>query len=386
MTITRQPVSQNDRSGHRPHDNQQDPNRWQHYGPRYDQRAHSGWPQRGATGGNTEQLTRALGWFSIGLGLAQIMMPRSVARLIGVNDDQATESVLRAVGVREIASGIGILTQPNPAGWVKARVGGDVMDLALLGAELNADDAQRDRVTKTMVAVAGVTALDVYCSQQLSGQPSGNQQWTGPRTDNRRLSDQQLPARDNQSRDGQRKPAVRQQQGIHVVKAITINRSPEEIYQFWHNFENLPRFMSHLASVQVMDGQRSHWKAKAPAGMTVEWDAEIIDDTPNERISWRSLEGSDVPNAGSVRFKPAAGGRGTVVTVEIQYEPPGGKLGTAIAKLFGEEPEGQVQDDLRAFKQVMEIGEVVRSDATPWGPRIAQRPAQPLSEKEMAQH
>jgi uncharacterized membrane protein len=164
---------------------------------------------------------------------------------------------------------------------------------------------------------------------------------------------------------------------------ITINRSANEIYAFWRDFENLPRFMSHLESVQETEGQRSHWKAKAPAGMTVEWDAEIIDDTPGERISWRSLEGADVPNAGSVRFKPATGGRGTVVTVEIEYQPPGGALGAAIAKLFGEEPQQQVSDDLRIFKQVMETGEVVRSDATIHGPHLAQRPAQPPKPKEL---
>jgi uncharacterized membrane protein len=163
----------------------------------------------------------------------------------------------------------------------------------------------------------------------------------------------------------------------------TVNRPADEVYAFWRDFENLPRFMEHLESVQVTDEKRSHWRAKAPAGMTVAWDAEIIDDTPGERISWRSLEGSTVPNAGSVRFKPATGGRGTVITVEIEYQPPGGAIGATIAKLFGEEPEQQVSDDLRRFKQVIETGEIVRSSATIYGAHLKQRAAQPPKPKEL---
>ena len=151
---------------------------------------------------------------------------------------------------------------------------------------------------------------------------------------------------------------------IPVNKSIVVNAEAEELYQFWHDFENLPRFMRHLESVTVLDGRRSHWKATGPAGTTVEWDAEIIDDRPNELIAWRSVEGADVANAGTVRFRPAPGGRGTEVTVELEYDPPGGVVGKTIAKLFREEPGQQVHDDLRAFKQVMEVGEVVLSDAS----------------------
>ena len=163
---------------------------------------------------------------------------------------------------------------------------------------------------------------------------------------------------------------------MNVTKTTTINRPPEELYRFWRDFENLPRFMRHLEAVKVTAPGRSHWKAKAPAGQTVEWDAEVTEDRPNELIAWRSLEGADVANSGSVRFTPATGGRGTVVRVEVQYDPPGGKAGALVAKLFGEEPEQQVQDDLRAFKQVIETGEVVLSEATVDGTHIVQRPAQ----------
>ena len=164
---------------------------------------------------------------------------------------------------------------------------------------------------------------------------------------------------------------------MHVTKSITVNRPPQEVYRFWHEFPNLPRFMSHLESVEVTGDRRSHWRAKAPAGMTIEWDAEIVDDQPDRLIAWRSIEGSDVAHAGVVHFEPAPGGRGTEVRIEVDYDMPGGKLGQLAAKLFGEEPAQQVHDDLRAFKQVMETGEVVRSDATTVEGRMRKHPGRP---------
>jgi uncharacterized membrane protein len=163
-----------------------------------------------------------------------------------------------------------------------------------------------------------------------------------------------------------------------VNKSIVINASAEEVYQFWRDFENLPQFMRYLESVTVTGEGRSHWVAKAPGG-SVEWDAEITEDRPNQSISWRSLEGSEVETSGTVRFEPAVGGRGTVVHVQLDYNPPGGALGALFAKLFGEDPDGQMQTDLRRFKQVIELGEVVVSDGTLTGEGYTeQRPAQPL--------
>lgn len=147
-------------------------------------------------------------------------------------------------------------------------------------------------------------------------------------------------------------------QSIKVEKTVTIAKSPEELYRFWHNFENLPNFMKHLKSVKVIDEKRSHWIANAPMGNSVEWDAEIINDQQNKLIAWASVEGADIDNSGFVRFQPASAGRGTEVKVVIEYNPPGGVVGSAIAKLFGEEPEQQVGDDLRRFKQIMEAGEI----------------------------
>lgn len=155
--------------------------------------------------------------------------------------------------------------------------------------------------------------------------------------------------------------------GTKVEKSVTINRSPEELYAFWRNFENLPRFMNHLESVRVTGEKSSHWVATAPAGTTVEWDAEIFNERANELIAWRSLEGADVDSAGSVHFEPATGGRGTVVRVILKYDPPGGVVGAAVAKLFGENPEQQIDEDLRRFKQVMETGETATTEGQPSG-------------------
>lgn len=146
-------------------------------------------------------------------------------------------------------------------------------------------------------------------------------------------------------------------QGIKVEKSVTIDRPAHELYAFWRDFENLPRFMDHLESVTVIDPRRSHWIAKAPAGQRVEWDAEIHNEIPDELIAWRSLPGSEIANAGSVHFTPIADDS-TEVRVVLSYEPPAGRVGDAVARLFGEAPSQQVQDDLRRFKQVLEAGEV----------------------------
>ncbi len=157
--------------------------------------------------------------------------------------------------------------------------------------------------------------------------------------------------------------------GIRVEKSVTIDARPEQLYLFWHDFTNLPRFMDHLESVEKLDGGRSHWKTKGPAGTKAEWDAEIINDVPFELIGWRSVEGSQVDNAGSVHFTPAAGGRGTTVRVLLRYDPPGGVLGAAVARVFGEDPELQVQEDLRRLKQILETGETPTIDGQPTGRR-----------------
>jgi uncharacterized membrane protein len=154
---------------------------------------------------------------------------------------------------------------------------------------------------------------------------------------------------------------VNARKAVKVERAVTIARPRNELYDFWHDFTNLPQFMEHLASVRVDSPTRSHWKAKAPAGSDVEWDAEIVNDVPNEIIAWKSVGDADVANAGAVNFSDAPGGRGTIVKVTLDYEPPGGKLGAFVARLFGEDPDRQVREDLRKFKQLMETGAITTS-------------------------
>jgi uncharacterized membrane protein len=276
----------------------------------------------------TERLARGLGWFGIGLGLAEVLSPQGVARLIGAEEESA--GTLRAFGFREIASGLGILSQRRPQVWLWSRVAGDAMDLSFLLKQMASENTKRNRLAAATAAVLGVTALDVIYSRRLT-------------------------------RMGARPGA------IHVEKSVTINRPPEELYNFWHNFEDLPRFMNHLISVRKTGENRWHWVARGPARMNIEWDAEIVDEKPNQYIAWQSLEGADVDNIGAVYFQPAPGGRGTVLRAVLEYRPPAGILGARIAKLFGEEPEMQLNVDLHRFKQMMETGEIPTTYGQPAG-------------------
>jgi len=300
-----------------------------------------------------DKLAKGLGLFSIGLGIAEIAAPGSLGHAIGLSDSKTDRMILRAFGLREFSDGIGILTMSRPAGWLWGRVGGDLLDLSYLGRALASRKSQRNRVMLALAAVAGVTALDLLASTQVS---SGRAQ--------------------KQSRSAGDAPAA--DHGLSVRQAITVNRPPSEVYQFWHNFENLPRFMDHLESVQVTGDGRSHWKAKGPAGKSVEWDAEMTEDQPNRRIAWRSLPGADVENAGVVEFQPAMGGKATEVSVQLRYNPPAGVIGATVAKLFGREPNQQIHRDLRPFKQLLETGEVTKSDATVHG---HPHPAQPSNNR-----
>jgi uncharacterized membrane protein len=297
---------------------------------------------------NAEQLARGLGYFSLGLGLSELLAPRAIAKISGL--DEKDTGVIRLMGLREILHGLGIFAQgrrPKEAVW--SRVAGDALDLAALGAAFASPKTAKGRLAFATANVLAVTALDVICARALSSNDSTS---TG---------------------------------GTIVKKSIIIDKTPEELYQFWHNFENLPTFMKHLESVSVTGDGRSHWVAKAPGG-SVEWDAEVIEDRPNELIAWRSLEGADVDNSGSVRFERAPGNQGTIVHVDIEYNPPGGVVGSVVAKLSGEEPGQQVYDALRNLKQIMEVGELVVSDGTIWdNGYLTQRPAQPASGADLAQ-
>jgi uncharacterized membrane protein len=153
--------------------------------------------------------------------------------------------------------------------------------------------------------------------------------------------------------------------GFHVREAIVIERPIEEVYRFWRSFENFPQFMNHLERVVDLGNQHSHWVAKGPAGSSVEWDAEIINEVPNKVIGWKSLPNSDLVTAGSVNFDAMRGGQSTQVTVHLQYAPPGGRLGKFVAQLFGDEPSQAIREDLHRLKRLLESGEKPPTLASP---------------------
>jgi uncharacterized membrane protein len=298
-----------------------------------------------------ESLAVGLGWFSVALGLAELAAPRELSRLIGIPDDNDTAiSTLRACGARELANGLAILSEPDRAAWLWSRVGGDAIDLSLIGTAYRRGDSDSTRLGAAAAAVAGVTALDALCAAWLSG--------AGDR-DLRRLG----------------LSGGRDERSVRVEHVTTINKPIEELYAFWHDFQNLPRFMRHLESVETLSGSRTRWRAKAPAGTTVEWEADIVAEREPEWIAWQSVPGSGIQNSGVVRFDRAPGARGTEVRVQLEYRPPAGTLGRGVAWIFGEEPDQQVKEDLHRFKQLMETGEVPLSEGMGlW------RPAQPVSD------
>lgn len=265
-------------------------------------------------------LARALGWFSIGLGVAELFAPRRIEKVIGVKKKHT--GLTRSYGLRELTAGIGLLTAnaTKLSPWMWSRVGGDMMDIASLGTGFTSRRNDKGKLAIATAVALGVAAADILCSMKLTQEEAG--------------------------------------QTRSVRRSVSIRKSPEELYQFWRNFENLPRFMYHVKEVHTTGGTRSHWIARGPGGAKVEWDAEIVDDQPNQLIAWQSLPGSDVDNWGTIRFEPALNRKETVVAVELGYNPPAGTLGAITAKLFGEAPEQSVKDDLRRFKQLMETGEI----------------------------
>jgi len=166
------------------------------------------------------------------------------------------------------------------------------------------------------------------------------------------------------ARKGTAQPSDYHDEGIHVVVSYLIAKEPRELFEFWRNFENLPKFMNHLKLVTCQGPTRSHWVARGPAGISVEWDAEIINEEPNRLISWRTIGQADVDSAGTVLFVPAANGQGTRVHVNLDYIPPAGRLGQAIAKIFGDDPAQVIREDLRRFKQIMETGDIPATAST----------------------
>ena len=296
-------------------------------------------PRTNGVDRNGQRRAAGLGLLGIGLGITEVAAPAALARLIGAEDSATARAVLRTFGLREIASGIGILARPSSADGVWARVAGDALDLALLGAVLASSSSRRGRAAASIAAIAGIAALDVLVAKRLGARGLPH------------------PAR-----------------AVHLVKSITINRPPSELYAFWHDFQNLPRFIAHLKSVEV-NGRISTWRARGPAHLPLAWQAEVTQERMNESIAWRSLPESTLVSRGVVRFVPATGDRGTQLTIELVYEAPLGKYAAAFAKLFGVEPGQEIEADLRRLKQILETGEVMRSDASIHRGRHPARPS-----------
>ncbi|MFI7075292.1 SRPBCC family protein [Micromonospora sediminicola] len=299
---------------------------------------------------------------SLGLGVAQLAAPETVRRISGVDDSATSRAVVPLVGARELVHTAGLLTSRRKGVWVWTRVVGDAMDLTSLGMAIAHRGGRRRRLVGVAGAVGGITVVDLLTAVQAT--------------------------RAKKTRSAAAVRGARKGGPMELTATTTVRKSPQEVYAFWRDLGRLPMFMAHLEEVRSTGDRTSHWSASAPFGKSVEWDAEIVDEVAGEKIAWRSIGNADVPNAGSVRFVPAPDGVSTEVQVVLTYEIPGGAVGKAVAKYFGEEPHQQLDDDLRRLKQVLETGEVVRSDGAPWGKRarkeFPQRPAQPLSDSELA--
>jgi uncharacterized membrane protein len=280
---------------------------------------------------STDTLARGLGLASLALGVPQVAAPDRFAEAVGAEPGAGTRDLTVGIGVRELTAAAGLLLRGSSPTFLWSRVAGDVMDLVLLGGALRRGGPGRGRTAAATAAVAGIAALDLVAARRST------------------------------------RGDVSSFRGLELTAAITVAKTPEQVYDFWRGLERLPSFMEHLEQVEWTGEGRTRWTAKAPLGRSVSWEAELTEDVRGEVMAWRSLPGADVDNSGSVRFTPAPAGRGTELRVHLRYAVPGGRAGATVARLLGEDPHQQVEDDLRRCKQVLETGEVVRSDGTPEG-------------------
>ena len=295
--------------------------------------------------GSTNAAARNLGWFSLGLGLAQVAAPGAMARLVGLPADGTARGTMRLLGVREIGTGVGLLVQAKPTPWLWARVGGDAMDLTLLLRALWSPETDRTRALLAAASVAGVAAVDVMTGLRMAGEPAEPYE-------------------------------ARHDRPVHVRAAVTINAPITEVFQYWDGFQRLPEFIQDAATVEATGAGTSRWTVAAPAGASLTWDLAITETRDIERISWQTGESSPISAAGDVRFRAAPGGRGAEVVFDARFDPPGGDLGKSIGGALALTMSTKLGNDLRRLKQLIELGEVVRSDdSIVPGPNPAQPPA-----------
>lgn len=277
------------------------------------------------------RLAQGLGWYSLGLGVAQLVAPRLFARALGVKGGGG--ALVRVLGVRELLSGLGLLGSKRAVGSLSARIAGDVVDLALLGLAIAQPNNGRRRLIAATAATAVATGLDVLARRHLAADPSR---------------------------------AERVAAETRVGKAITIDADPGDVYAAWRHLDNLTAIFPELRGVERLDALRSRWTARGPGGVKLRWEAEIVDDVPGEMIAWTTVNGW-LDTEGVVRFMRAPGGRGTEVVVEMRYHTRGRALGRAAAAGLGLEPSLVLDRGLRRLKQLIEIGEPMRARADEGG-------------------
>lgn len=304
-----------------------------------------------------DRLVVALGCASAIVGARLLLAPRAAVEAIGAGDAPAHRRVAELAGARNLAVAAGLLLRSSPA-WLWARVGGDLLDMTLLGWRAqrsgvlrripgNIDRSRATRMGVAAAALAGLTGIDLYAAMTRS------------------------------------RPTT----ALRLTSSVTVAVPALQAYELWRLFERLPAFLTHIDEIRVTGPDMSHWRASAPFGAAVEWDAQIVDDVPGERLAWLSIAGGAVANAGDVAFSPAPGGRGTEIHVTLYYHISGARAAAALARYFGERPARQLDDELRRFKQIAETGEVVRSEGAPGGKYarrdFPQHPARPLSRDEL---
>jgi uncharacterized membrane protein len=264
-----------------------------------------------------------LGLAGVALGLVKLLAPRALSRLAGVGDVAVAPPLVRALGAREVVVGVGLIATRRPAPWLWARVAGDVVELALLGAALRRPRANRRRLAGALGVLGGVAALDAA-----------------------------LAVAATRARASRIAEPVR--------RSVTIARPRDEVYRFWRDLANVPAFMAEIESVEVLDDRRSRWSARGPEGPVVSWEATVVEDRPDELLRWRSVEGaqSDLRTDGVVRFEDAPGGRGTEVHLELGYGPADAVAQRAASFVRKAATAEQVEADLRRCKQLLETGAV----------------------------
>ena len=277
------------------------------------------------------ELGLTLAWIGAGIGIAELLMPRAVAKTTGL-----PPPFVRALGMRELLVSAGVLLRPRQPAWRWSRIAGDLLDLSLLAWA--GRRTPNGRLALITALFAGMTSLDVLATCDRRGQSA---------------------------RQGHLPNSIR----IH--KSLYIQRPPEACYGFWRNFENFPQFMRDVESVQVVDATRTHWRLRTLQGKPVEWTVELFSDIPSQQLGWRTIADAPIAHSGVVKFLPAYGHSSTRLEIDILYKTPTAQSMDMSSMPFTEEPSRQWDDDLRRFKQLLETGEIATTLGQSSGRRSA---------------